>query len=558
MLLNIMPTKGDHSFNGDEYESKSNAVKSGQAPISLGHEQCQKVPAPPLSCPICNKAFGRKYHLARHLRNAVCSTEHKLSLPCPTCGKLFSSKAKLDYHVTTHEEAANNCKQSPLRRFECHQCGRLLWSQSQLKIHQRTHTGERPFACPECSKTFVSLGALNKHKLSHSKEKPFVCPHCPARFSLKGTLNRHIPTHTGIRSHKCPHCSKDFIQVVALQAHLVTHTGSNGFPCHVCGHMFSRKSRMKEHVLCVHEGQRNFKCNLCSKKFSRKDDLVTHQEHRHGLGQHLGSLNPAWSSMMLMTMASDSLSPPRTYSDDALINESVITRQSMLDASPDSGEAAARTELAKRHAHKFPSSTRATCNAYAFQQTDSSDLILQSKKLCMKPSGTADACLVTLPGEISQKGISKNRHSKEKCTDTCAVDYQNLERKYTSTSCVFATSERSDFCLKRDPSLNGLEENCDNLKNRIEEFLCSLIEKPILKRLGWPNAHLSDLLESVIRHCGCSPSESRSDSLADKLRENCKILFTKVLEDDVAGKLLDDDQSVDAVLDKVLELARLG
>ncbi|KAL3226682.1 hypothetical protein MRX96_048942 [Rhipicephalus microplus] len=199
MLLNIMPTKGDHSFNGDEYESKSNAVKSGQAPISLGHEQCQKVPVPPLSCPICNKAFGRKYHLARHLRNAVCSTEHKLSLPCPTCGKLFSSKAKLDYHVTTHEVAANNCKQSPLKRFECHQCGRLLWSQPQLKIHQRTHTGERPFACPECSKTFVSLGALNKHKLSHSKEKPFVCPPLPCPVFLEGHAQQahsHTYWHT--------------------------------------------------------------------------------------------------------------------------------------------------------------------------------------------------------------------------------------------------------------------------------------------------------------------------------------------------------------------------
>ncbi|KAL1475994.1 hypothetical protein MTO96_036864 [Rhipicephalus appendiculatus] len=170
-----MPTKGDHSFNGNENKSKSNAVKSEQAPTSEGHEHCQKVSAP-LSCPICNKAFGRKYHLVRHLRNAVCSTEHKLSLPCPTCGKLFSSKAKLDYHITTHDVAPGNFKTSPLKQFECRQCGRLLWSQSQLKIHQRTHTGERPFTCTECSKTFVSLGALNKHKLSHSKEKPFVCP----------------------------------------------------------------------------------------------------------------------------------------------------------------------------------------------------------------------------------------------------------------------------------------------------------------------------------------------------------------------------------------------
>lgn len=551
-----MPTKGDHSFNGYEDTSKSNAVKTEQAPTSLSREHCQKVSAP-LSCPICNKAFGRKYHLVRHLQNAVCSTEHKLSLPCPTCGKLFSSKAKLDYHIATHDVEPENCKTSPHKRFECHQCGRLLWSQSQLKIHQRTHTGERPFACTECSKTFVSLGALNKHKLSHSKEKPFLCPHCPARFSLKGTLNRHIPTHTGIRAHKCPHCSKDFIQAVALQAHLVTHTGNNGFPCCVCGHVFSRKSRMKEHVLCVHKGQRNFKCDLCGKKFSRKDDLVTHQDHRHGLvGQPLGGLNPAWSSLTLMTMATDGLSPPRTFTDDALVNESVITRQSILDVSPNSGEAAANMESLKKREHEFASAIHTTRNA--FHQANTNDSVLHSKKSFVKPSGADETCLVALLGEISQKGVKENHHAKEQCTDTCVMRNQNLATRYLSTSRNSATSTQKDFYLKSEPPLDESEENCDSLKNRIEEFLCFLIEKPILERLGWPNAQLSDLLEAVIRHCGCSPFESRSDSLADKLRENCKVLFTKVLEDDVAGKLLDDDQSVDAVLDKVLELARLN
>lgn len=559
-LLDIMPTKGDHPCNEKEDTCKSNTVKSEQVPSSTSLIHCKKASAP-LLCPVCNKAFGRKYHLVRHLQNAVCSAEQKLSLPCPACGKIFSSKAKLDYHITVHGMASENCKTSPLKRFECNQCGRLLWSQSQLKIHQRTHTGERPFTCTECSKTFVSLGALNKHKLSHSEEKPFVCPHCPARFSLKGTLNRHIPTHTGIRAHKCPHCPKDFIQAVALQAHLVTHTGSNGFPCRVCGHMFSRKARMKEHVLCVHEGQRKFKCDLCAKMFSRKDDLTTHQEHRHGLiGKPLGGLNPAWSSLTLMTMGSGSLSPPRAFAQDALLNDSVITHQSMLDMSPDSYSTAARMET-KQHKHNVVGDKRTAHDA--FHRTRTNDDHPHGKTLYVKPSGMNENCknnsLVALEDKtFHENGVREALLSQEHGANACTVGNQSMAMKHSSTSNVSESSMQSNICLKSEESLQESEENCDGLKNRIEEFLCFLIEKPILKRFGWPSAHLSDLLEAVIRHCGCSPSESQFDSLADKLRENCKVLFTKVLEDDVAGKLLDDDETVDVVLDKVLELARLS
>lgn len=556
-----MPTKGDHPCNGKEDKCKSNTMKSEQVPSSASPKHCRKASAP-LLCPVCNKAFGRKYHLVRHLQNAVCSAEQKLSLPCPTCGKIFSSKAKLDYHITVHDMASESCKTSPLKRFECHQCGRLLWSQSQLKIHLRTHTGERPFTCTECSKTFVSLGALNKHKLSHSEKKPFVCPHCPARFSLKGTLNRHIPTHTGIRAHKCPHCSKDFIQAVALQAHLVTHTGSNGFPCHICGHTFSRKARMKEHVLCVHEGQRKFKCDLCAKMFSRKDDLATHQEHRHDLvTKPLGGLNPAWSSLTLMMMGPGSLSPAGAFAQGAFLNDPVITHQSALDMPPDCYGTAARMETKE---HKL----NVVCDKHnardAFHQTHANDGHLHGKRTSyVKPSGTSENYMnsspVALPGKIFHKnGPTAELHFQEQCANACTVGNQSMAMKHSSTPNVSASSMRSNICLKSEQSIQELEENGDGLENRIEEFLCYLIEKPILKRLGWPSAHLSDLLEAVIRHCGCSPSESQFDSLADKLRENCKVLFTKVLEDDVAGKLLDDDETVDVVLDKVLELARLS
>ncbi|EEC00662.1 zinc finger, C2H2 type, putative [Ixodes scapularis] len=58
-------------------------------------------------------------------------------------------------------------------------------------------------------------------------------------------------------------------------------------------------------------------------------------------------------------------------------------------------------------------------------------------------------------------------------------------------------------------------------------------------------------------HCPASPSKYQFKSPLEELRENCKVLFVNVLEDDVAEELLNNEETVDAVLDKVLELARL-
>lgn len=255
-----------------------------------------------------------------------------------------------------------------------------------------------------------------------------------------------------------------------------------------------------------------------------------------------------------MTTTSDSLSPPRTFSQDAFLNDSVITHRSMLDVSPDDTVAHVETKMCEP---KFVREVHATHGA--FHETNTSDDIVHSKKPFVKPLGMGESCKVSHPDEISKrKGVNGKHHHKEQCANDPTIGNQDLATKGSPTSDVSITSMQNNFCLKSEKSSKESTESCDSLQNRIEEFLCFLIEKPILKRLGWPNTHLSDLLEAVIRHCGCSPSESHFDSLADKLRENCKVLFTKVLEDDVAGKLLDDDETVDAVLDKVLELARLS
>lgn len=206
-----------------------------------------------------------------------------------------------------------------------------------------------------------------------------------------------------------------------------------------------------------------------------------------------------------------------------------------------------------------------------FQHTQKCEGLSNVQKSCTEQSsmmsnhdnGSSAALSAKTQFQVVQKPCTDNLS-----TNCCIVENgSNIPKQLTADVSLHSLYESGIFCRAKEASKTfdtrctsstppvG-QKNSSDLPNRIEEFLCILIEKPILEKLGWPNSPLGDLLEAVIRHCGCSPSQFHYDTPENKLRDNCKVLFTKVLEDDVAGKLLDNEETVDAVLDKVLELAR--
>lgn len=208
-----------------------------------------------------------------------------------------------------------------------------------------------------------------------------------------------------------------------------------------------------------------------------------------------------------------------------------------------------------------------------FQHTQKCEDFSNVQKSCTKQPSIISNCdngsSAALSGKTRFQVVPK-LCTDDSSTNFCAVENSTSDVPKPTTANVSSHSLNGTgiFCEVDKPSVKlGTrctnvtslvgQKNSSDLHNRIEELLCILVEKPVLEKLGWPNSALGDLLEAVIRHCGCSPSRFHYDSPEDKLRENCKVLFTKVLEDEVAGKLLDNEETVDAVLDKVLQLARL-
>lgn len=270
-----------------------------------------------------------------------------------------------------------------------------------------------------------------------------------------------------------------------------------------------------------------------------------------------------------MKVGSGSLPPPRAFAQDIRLEDAVITHQTapvmLQDPAGVSVTVNVKSELSQVSNGTHPSLS-------TFQHTQKCEDLSNVQKSCTVQSSTMSNCDYAPSAALS--GRTRFQVAQKLCTNNsntnfCTVENNSHIPKQTTASVSLCSlygtgifckaNESSDKLGTRCASSKALvgQENSSDLRHRIEEFLCVLIEKPVLEKLGWPNSALSDLLEAVIRHCGCSPSQFHYDSPEDKLRENCKVLFTKVLEDDVAVKLLDNEETVDAVLDKVLQLARL-
>lgn len=99
-------------------------------------------------------------------------------------------------------------------------------------------------------------------------------------------------------------------------------------------------------------------------------------------------------------------------------------------------------------------------------------------------------------------------------------------------------------------SLNEAE-----LKENIGRLLKTVVDEDILNKFGYPKAPIDKVLCSVIKQCGQTPVDSTTciDSITN-LRENVKLLFTSVIDDDSIKEML-NNQTIDEVVCHVIKLS---
>ena len=111
---------------------------------------------------------------------------------CSWCEKRFGRKGDLKRHIDSHTGE---------KPFSCSVCRKCFTRNGHLQMHMKIHTGEKPFSCSVCGKGFIESGNLKKHMIIHTGEKPFRCSVCDKGFAHSGNLKSHM------RSHRVCHCS---------------------------------------------------------------------------------------------------------------------------------------------------------------------------------------------------------------------------------------------------------------------------------------------------------------------------------------------------------------
>lgn len=115
-----------------------------------------------------------------------------------------------------------------------------------------------------------------------------------------------------------------------------------------------------------------------------------------------------------------------------------------------------------------------------------------------------------------------------------------------------------DECMKKEPGVPDIapvQLTDAELKENIAKLLKTVVDEDVLKKFGYMKAPIEKVLSNVIKQCGQSPVDHTTctDS-SSKLRENVKLLFTSVIDDESIKEML-NNHTIDEVVCHVIKLS---
>ena len=107
-----------------------------------------------LLCVKCNKRFGNKRTLTRHM-----DIQHagRFKFYCDQCKQGFSDSTHYKYHMNKHAGIM----------YRCSMCTKSFNSEEGRGLHMSVHTGVYRFTCNVCSQGFNQKNRYDKHCNEH-------------------------------------------------------------------------------------------------------------------------------------------------------------------------------------------------------------------------------------------------------------------------------------------------------------------------------------------------------------------------------------------------------
>lgn len=443
--------------------------------------------------------YKNKNAIAMHMRSL-----HPLakSFTCRICCRDFTRKYHLDRHI-----AQTGCHGAPRMQYECQVCHRMFTRKDNLREHLRAHAEgqlrkKKTYTCKFCNKIFQSAAFQQVHERTHTGERPFPCDLCSKRFPSSGAMKKHRRMHTGERPYACVECKKRFAAKETLNRHVRTHTGEKPHICTFCSKAFIQAAQLRAHIF-HHTGENAFTCQICGRAFNRRVRLTTHMRFVHEGEQPIECPEEGCS---------------RTFY---------------------------RKEDMARHLTLHSGERPFECTV-----CDKAFAVKSSLKLHMLTHRKEQPCSCEECGRAFIRQDCLMRHMRAKHRDVLEDILAGAEKQRLQKTLFSLAAEDQPLPETHTQVWNEL-----TLTDSIRELLGLLVDEPTLVRFGWPEAPVDRILDAVIRRCGHTPASDVDFDYISRMRENAKLLFTVVIDDQAVKSLL-HNQTVDEVIMHVLKLAK--
>jgi KRAB domain-containing zinc finger protein len=196
----------------------------------------------PYECVYCEKCFGKKEDLLKHVRTHAESQDfddedfdNYINLHAEEHFVIQNQEGDEEHFI--FEQYDDN------EGYQCSECDETYRDKLQMIIHMSFHVNSKlpnggykssliikadstllaPYKCKFCEERFINKNYRSRHLCKCHRDEILQCEVCQKLFLYKETLKQHCKQHTIDTKYQCEYCQKCFTSKWFLKRHTRRH-----------------------------------------------------------------------------------------------------------------------------------------------------------------------------------------------------------------------------------------------------------------------------------------------------------------------------------------------